>query len=480
MKNRSWKIENSRIDSELFSGKKIRFSALNQTEKVVCLLIVLTPLWWLWGWSYLLLILTLSVFAYEIKQKKELSLKRPSAIAILTLCFGLYTIITSYFYYEFNDLTYGPRLFLFIIDSWIASAFLLWYIQSKNLQIRFSVVAWAFSIVVIEMLVVLLVSILIYQQKDYAPLRSIFAFITGKSAVFERGLGNRNYLIPYFASDEGFIPGFVRYVFFFEGPEALALVAGFITLIALDIKNNTWSLLLFGSSYFISLLSGTRSVFFALIIILLLRYIVTVTAGKTFGIALILAMMAAVSFSVFSLPLTSNIVFDNVEQASESVYEARADSSEARGKIYAQTWKEIVDAPNTELFWGHIIQGENVTSHPTAKVGSHSFYLSTLLYRSGLIGTILFFVYWASLIWWFFSTRDSRPLCCLMIFVLFSLIFSIMEFEQCVLLIVLICSMVRNDRAEVNSSNQIYSRYQLTKSDRHRNLILARRSTNIK
>lgn len=459
MKNKSWKIENkSNIDSQLFSGVKLRFSALNKTEKVVCLSIVLTPLWWLWGWSYLLLILALSVFAYEIKQTGKLSLSRPSAIAILTLCFGLYTIITSYFYFESNNISYGPRLFLSTIDSWIASAFLLWYIQSKNLRIRFQVVAWAFSVVVIQMLVVLFVSVLIYQQRDYAPLRSIFAFITGKSAVFERGLGNRNYLIPYFSTDRGFIPGFVRYVFFFEGPEALALIAGFITLMALDIKNNTWSLLLFGSSYFISLLSGTRSVFFALLIILIIRYTVTVTAGKKFGIAFVLALMAAVSFSVFSLPLTSNIVFDNVEQTTQNVYESREDSSEARSRIYIETWKEITDAPNTELFWGHIIHGENVTSHPTAKIGSHSFYLSTLLYRSGLIGTILFILYWTSLVWWFVSTKDSRPLSCLMILALFSVTFCVMEFEQCVLIIILISSMLQKAKTKVNSFSKVYGR----------------------
>ena len=455
---KSWKLEDrSSIDPELFSGIKLRFSALNRTEKVVCLLIVLIPLWWLWGWSYLLILLTLSVFAYEIKQTGELSLKRPSAVAILSLCFGLYIIITSYFYFEYNNLTSDARLYLSIFDSWIASAFLIWYIQSKNLKIRFYVVAWAFSVVVIQMLLVLLVSILIYQQQDYVPLRSIFAFATGKSAVFERGLGNRHYLIPYFATDRSFIPGFVRYVFFFPGPEALALVAGFICLIALDIKNNTWSLLLFGSSYFISLISGTRSVFFALLIIFLLRYIVTVTAGKTFGIAVVLAMMAAVSFSVFSLPLTSNIVFNNVEQATQSVYEARADSSEARSKIYAETWKKIVNASNTQLFLGHIVQGENVTSHPTAKIGSHSFYLSSLLYKLGLIGTIIFLLYWVSLIRWFFSTRDSRPLFCLMILALFTLTFCIMEFEQSVLLIILICSMVRKTQA-IDSFSRTYDR----------------------
>lgn len=455
MKNRSGKIENQGgIDSELFSGIRLRFSALNQTEKVVCLLIVLIPVWWLWGWSYLFTLLTFSVFAYEIKQTGELSLNKPSAIVMLGFCFGLYTIIISYFYYEFNDLAYGARTFLTKIDSWFMSSLLLWYIQSKNLRIRLEVIAWAFSVVIVQMMIVLLVSLVIYQQRDYLPMRSIFGFVTGKSAVFESGIGRSNYLMPYDARDESFIPGIVRYAFFLHGPVALAVFTAFIGLVALDLKNRTWSLLLFGSSYFISLLSGTRSVFVALIIILILRYVVTI--GKTFGVALVLAAIATVTFSVFSLPLTSNMIFNNVEQAGQSVYEARADSSAARGKIYSQTWKELLDASNQQLFWGHIAEGENVTSYATAKVGSHSLYLS-LLYRSGLIATIIFISYWTALIWWFFSTRDSRPLSCLMILALFTLTFAVMELEQPVIPTILICSMLR--KPQTINSQQIYRRY---------------------
>ncbi|MDJ0593515.1 MAG: hypothetical protein QNJ72_26600 [Pleurocapsa sp. MO_226.B13] len=442
MKNRFGKTKyKSDFDSQLFSGIRLRFSVLNQTEKVVCFLIVLIPVWWLWGWSYLLIPLTLSIFAYEIKQTGKLSLNQPSLIAILAFSFGLYVIITSYFYLEYNDIAYSPRTILSKVDSWLASALLLWYIQSNNIRIRLQVVAWAFSVVIVQITIVLLVSLIIYQQRDYVPLQSLFGFITGKSADFEHGLGNSNYLIPYFPTDESFIPGLVRYVFFFHGPESLALVAGFITLLALDLKNSTWSLLLFGSSYFISLLSGTRSVFVALFLVFILRYIITI--GKTFGIALVLAMMAAVSFSTLSLPLTSNIVFDRLEQTAQSVGEARADSTEGRSKIYTQTWKKIVNAPNTEFFWGHKVPGENVTAYPTAKIGSHSFYLSTLLYRSGLFATIIFVFYWIALIWWFYSTRASRPLSCLMILTLFSLTFCVMELEQPVMPIILICSMLR-------------------------------------
>lgn len=452
---KSWIIENkSSIDSELFSGIRLRFSALNQTEKVVCLAIVLIPVWWLWGWSYLLTLLTLSVFAYEIKQTGGLSLSKPSAIVILGFCFGLYGILASYFYFEFNDITYGARTFLIRIEFWFMSSLLLWYIQSKKLKIRLQVVAWAFSVVIVQMAILLLVSLVVYQQKDYLPMRSLFGFVTGKSAVFESGIGRSNYLMPYDARDESFVPGLVRYAFFMHGPVALGVFTAFISLVALDLKNHTWSLLLFSSSYFISLLSGTRSVFVALLLILILRYVVTI--GKTFGVALVLAMMAAVSFSVFSLPLTSNIVFDNANQATQSVYEARADSSEARGKIYAQTWKEILNASTQQLIWGHIVDGENVTSYATAKVGSHSFYLS-LLYKSGLIATIIFICYWTALVWWFFSTRDSRPLSCLMILALFTLSFTVMEMEQPVIPTVLICSMLKKPPTKVKNVKQIFN-----------------------
>lgn len=432
---------NALAEPELFDGLKLQFAALNQTERVVCGLIVLTPLWWLWGWSYLIILLGLVIFGYEWRQTGSLSLKSPGAMVILALCFGSYSIITSIFYLKLNGIAFGPRQILGIVESWIVPAFLLWYIQSKRLKIRLQPLAWAFSLLVGEMMVVLLISLVVFQQADYAPLRSLFGVIGGKSTEFVHGAGNTNYLLPYLALDEGFVPGLVRYIFFFPGPEALALITGFIALLALDLKNRGWSWVLFAGAYFISLLSGTRSVLVSLFLVIILRYFIT--AGKTFGLALMLAVMAAISFATFSFPPSSNLIFDSVEQVVQEVDSARADSTEGRSEIYSQTWRKITLASEPELFLGHVVPGESVTPYyEPAKIGTHSFYLSTLLYRSGVIGTLIFLGFWASVWVWFYSTRQIRPLCCCLALVLFSLTFTVMELERPVMPLILLCSML--------------------------------------
>ena len=444
MKNKFFVAENqldSEHNQELFSGIRLRFSTLNQTEKVVCALIALIPLWWLWGWSYLPMLLTVIVFAYEISQSGSFALKTPSWLVFWGMCYGFYLIIVAFFYLKSNNISFGPRQIFGTVESWLCPALLLWYIQSKQLKIRLQVVAWAFSLIILLMLVVFLASLVIFQQADYVPLRSIFGFITGKESIFEHGLGNSNYLIPYFAKDESFIPGLVRYVFFFHGPESLALIAGFIALVALDLKNRTWSLSLFAGAYFVSLLSGTRSVLVSLLFVLVIRYVIN--AGKTFGIALILAILAMTSFATFSIPVTSNVVFNSIEQAAQGVNETRADSSLGRSEIYLQTWKKVNNAPGLEFLFGHVIPGESVTPlYKPAKIGTHSFYLSSLLYRSGLVGTMIFCAYWITLLFWLYRTKADRPLCCFMALILFSLTFCVMELERPVMPIILLCSML--------------------------------------
>ncbi|MEO0925627.1 MAG: O-antigen ligase family protein [Cyanobacteria bacterium J06643_13] len=430
------------VEPGLFSGMRLKYTALNQPEKVVCGLIVLAPLWWLWGWTYLFIIFAAGVFAYEWRSTGTIALRSPSAIVVFGLCFGCCGMINSFFYLQLNGIAFGPRQILGLFESWIIPSMLLWYIQSKRLKIRLEPLAWAFSVLVGEMLLVLLIALVVFQQQEYQPLRSIFGWLTNKSTAYAHGMGNTNYLLPYFALDESFIPGLVRYIFFFPGPEALALMAGFIVLLALDLKNRTWSGTLFACAYFISLLSGTRSVLVSLFLVVILRYVLT--AGKTFGLALVLTVMAAASFATFSLPPTSNFVFDGVKQVAQQVDSARADSTAGRSAIYRQTWQRIVNAPNRELFLGHIVPGESVTPYyKPAKIGTHSFYLSTLLYRSGIIGTLIFIGFWANVWWWFIRTRHTRPLCCLLVLVLFSLTFTVMELERPVMPLILLCSMLQ-------------------------------------
>lgn len=46
-----------------------------------------------------------------------------------------------------------------------------------------------------------------------------------------------------------------------------------------------------------------------------------------------------------------------------------------------------------------------------AKVGTHSFYLGSLLYQKGVVGTCIFVTFWLSLITWLYHTRSNRPIC---------------------------------------------------------------------
>lgn len=439
MENRFGKIDNkSSIEPQLFSGIRLRFSALNQTEKVVCLLIILIPLWWLWGWSYLLLLLALSIFAYELIKKRELHLDQPSFFVIAMIFFGLYDTIGTYFYATFNGLSLSLRDILGSFNYWLAPASILWYIQSKRIRVRLSVVAWSFSIVVILMLILWAVIYFVWGQAYYPPPRSLFGILTGKSTVYTHGLGNNNYLILYRHNDNS-IANFARYNFFFHGPEAIALVLCFITFLALEIRPKIWSLLLFSSSVFLLLISGTRSAWIAFSLVFLLRWLLI--AVKYLGISLIYALIALVSFISLCLPPVTNIVFDNLSKTAEVTGEFRGDSTKVRAEIYRRTWEGIVDSSDLNFLFGYFLPGETVLpGYAPAMVGTHSFYLGSLLYRKGIIGTVIFGAYWIALIRWLYKTRRGRPIACLLIFGIFSIALCFMAFESTIMPITLIAA----------------------------------------
>ena len=428
-------------ERELFAGIRLKWGSLTQAERVVCLLIVLIPLWWLWGWSYLSNLMAISLVIYDWRYKGGLKLSKPSPIVILAFLFGFYLIISRYFYASYNSEPINPRDLLSVASLWFFSVFTFWYIQSNKIRVRFEVVAWSFAVVVVQMLVLWLFVIGVLRQGDYAPARSIFAILTGKSGVFEPGVGNSNFLIAYFPTDESLLPGLVRYNFFFHGPESLGLVASFIAILSFELKNRLFSLLLLFGAILILCLSGTRSVVITLPLILSLRYIMT--ASKTFGFAFICGAIAIASFTFLSVPTITNVVEGGLNSTIETTANARADSTDVRAEIYRRTWDRIADASDSNLVFGYVVKGETVApGYAPAQIGSHSFYLSTLLYRSGVIGTVLFAVFWISLVSWFYQRKQEQPLCCLLILVLFSLTFCVMEWESVVMPIILICSTI--------------------------------------
>ncbi|MEO1378545.1 MAG: O-antigen ligase domain-containing protein, partial [Cyanobacteria bacterium J06635_10] len=328
------------------------------------------------------------------------------------------------------------------LNNIVCFGLLLWYIQDRKIRIRISVVFWSFSVVTAIMLLMWGVIYFGLNQADYLPPRSIYGLLTGKGSIYQPGDGNSNYLMPYFPTDES-IGGLVRYLYFFSGPEALALVMAFVSLLSLDIKNRLWSFILLFGSVFLLLTSGTRSVWVSLPIVLVLRYLLT--NGKIFGPAFVCGLFAIISFASLSVPVISNTVIDKVMNTAEATANARADSTEVRSEIYRLTMKSIENASHSQLVFGHVVNGEGVLpGYKPAKVGTHSFILGSLLYRGGLLGTGFFLTFWISLLLWLYKTRYGRP-SCLFIFVLFTLTFITMELEMPVLPITLLCVMLRTN-----------------------------------
>lgn len=374
----------------IFSGIWIRWSTLTQSERVVCACIVLIPLWWLWGWSYLSVVLMLSIFVYQISHYGNLHLQQSPLFVITGIVFGIQETLSICFWAIYNGYTFSlPDILRSPLTTWLAPMPVLWYIKSHKIRVRLQVVAWAFSVVVVQMLIFWFVIYFIGKQADYTPSRSLFGLLTGKGEVFVPGVGNSNYLMPYFASDSS-IAGMVRYIFFFHGPESLALVVGFISLLALDIKQKIWSVLLFSSSFFLLILSGTRSLWVCFPIVLSLRWLLT--TGKNGKLWLVFALIAIVSFTTLSIPPVNDVILKTTTHTAKATGELRGDSTEVRAEIYRQTWEGFVNASDSELIFGHVVVGETVLpGYDPARVGSHSFLLSTLLYRKGLLGTGLFY-----------------------------------------------------------------------------------------
>ncbi|WP_299493165.1 O-antigen ligase family protein [Acaryochloris sp. IP29b_bin.137] len=434
-------LNSPRRQQSWFSGLRLQWSALTPAEHLVSACIVLTPLWWLWGWSYLQLALVVGIFGYEFYRTGQLRLSRPSPLVITMTAFSFYGMCTSYFYHQWNGLPLGPRELLGEIDAWWAPASMVWFIQSKEIRVRLKVVAWAFSILVAFMFLLWLGIHVVGQQGNYSPPRSLFGFLTGKSATFVEGAGNSNYLMPY-RPDDSSIFGFARYSSFFHGPESFALVTVFISLLALDLKHKLWSLSLLGSAIALLVLSGTRSAWLAFAAIFCLRYLVQI--GKSGQLAGVCTVLAVGCFAIFCIPPVTDMVFDSVSTTANTTAELRADSTDTRGEIYRRTIEDIQTSSHGEFLFGHVVSGETVLpGYAPAQVGTHSFYLGSLLYRQGVIGTGLFAVVWGAWLQWLYATREERPTVVFWIMLTFNLTFCVMAFESTVMPILLISATLR-------------------------------------
>lgn len=415
-------------------GIWIRWSDLTTAEKSVGAFVVLVPLWWFIGWTYTILLIAGSCVAYEVWQGGGLRLKSPSLLVVSAICFQLYRHLAAIL--NSKELAFSSLMDLI---TGVCLGLILWYIESKEIHIRTEVIAWAFSVLAAEMLVFWLVAQPLLGAPHFSPLRSLAGQWTGKGERFIPGAGGANYLIPYWPDDK--LPGgLVRFAFFFPVPEDLALVAGFTVLLALDIKKRIWSLSLLSAGLFVLFLSGTRSNWLVLPLVLAVRFVFV--ARKVGGATLLSALIAFVGFFTLSLPLVTDLITDTYATTKEATGHLRKDSTDVRAKIYERTWNALVAAPE-DFILGRGVPGLTVLpGYEPAKVGSHSFILGNLLYRTGLLGTATFLVFWTSLFWHLYTNRKNRPRFSLLMFLYFSLSFTVMEVSTITYLIILLFVMV--------------------------------------
>jgi hypothetical protein len=404
---------------KLISGIGIRWQALTLAERVVCASIVLIPLWWVLGiYRYFTTLLLLGVVAYDWQKYGEIRLKRPSIPVIALISFGAYQVAKIITAYSVS----GRDTFTTVFLLTFCPAIWLWYVQSNHIKIRLDVVIWACTVSAVQMVVFWVLLQFVIPETIFIPARiqNVYAFLTGQG-VMEGFINNPNFLQPY--ANYGNSIGDRRYNLFFIYPEFFAVFAGFIGLVALEIKNRFWFFLLLAASVLLIIISGTRAVWVAFPILVMLYYMLQ-NLTKLWGPPIICALIALISFTTLSLPPVTSTITNTFSQTSQSVSEARENSTEVRNAIYRQTWQDLLGNEDA-LIWGFPSSGKAIAvtgSNSNAVVGSHSFILGSLLYRNGIIGTTIFAVFWVSLFIEFYQTRAARPLFCFCVLIFYTLL----------------------------------------------------------
>jgi hypothetical protein len=428
----------------LFSGIWIRWQALTLGERLACANIVLIPVWWLSGfYRYMSPLLLLSVIGYEWQKYKEIRLKRPTIAVVALLVFAMYQIAKILFAYDVP----GREKFSNIFTMTICPAIWLWYISSNNIRLRLKAIAWAFTFIVVLMLGFWLLLQFVLPETLFFPhnIPTIATLITGQT-VEETGFTQTNnpyYLLPYQIAGENAR----RYNFFFVYPEYTALIVGCIGFMAMDIKNRIWSWLLLLACVFIIVLSGTRIVWLGFPVVIGLRYLIS-NLGKRYISAIAFALIAIISFTALSVPPATRLLGDQLTQSTEAIGDVRSDSTEVRAEIYSRTIEELRSNEDA-LIWGHAARGKPVQNISFARVGSHSFILGTLLYLNGIVGTVIFLVFWGALFYWLYKTRSRRPVACFCILLFYSFVSITLELvygNSTSALMIVLCAALREPK----------------------------------
>lgn len=447
-------------DQRLFSGFLVRWSALSVPERVVSGIIILIPLWWVLGIiPYLLYFIGTSIALYEWGRYGKLRLQSPSFIVIVLFASYIYGFINSFLlFFDAHPLAAlsldAVRKPIDLFESALSAfsiPYLFWYIQSNKVRVRLEVVAWAVSVSVIQMLAVWSVVHFVFAEAYYNPPRTLWGILTGKATEYARGTGDSNYLLLYLPMDRA-IGGLPRFYSFFHRPESFAVFVGVVGSLALDIKNRIWSLLLFVASVFLIGLSGTRTVWIAFPVVLLVHSLLT--TRKFGGSRLLFGLIATASFFILSFPPVTNVVFNAYSNTATSISEFRENSTEVRGQVYQGTLERIIDNPVNFTF-GHVVNGP-VIPGTDIEIGSHSQLLG-LLYKGGLVSTGIFMTFWISLLVWLYHTRKDRPASSFLIWLLISITLATMLLTHITQMAILLTMMLRKPAAKSPHRNNSYA-----------------------
>lgn len=432
----------------LFQGIWLRWTALARAEQVVCIGIICTPLWWFIGWGVnpFLWVVGIAIYEYLVYQKIRLS--KPSIEAIAIMLFAL----SNMFAYTLNTPEFAPRAWINPFLTWGCGGLLLWYIQSQQIRVRLEVVAWAFSLLICMMVVWWLCFHFVLSEPNFVPPRTLYAIIFDQGAYDPNKLGSvGNFLVPYMANENGFA-GLRRYTLFFPHPTTSSFAIGFAGLIALDIKNRVWSLPIIAACSFLIIIGQARNSWLALPIVLIVRWLFI--TGKTKGLTFILMLSAIISFTTLCIPTVTDWLIATRTNTVEATSNFRKDSTDVRNLIYQQTWESVVEEPS---LLGRGINGATVQpGYEFAAVGTESFVLGTLLYKSGFLGTGLFLTYLIFFLVGLYKTRTNRPSAAFLVLLYLGLTSLVTEFDTPTVFLPLISTMLYSDReiGETNNKHQ--------------------------
>ncbi|MBW4689886.1 MAG: O-antigen ligase family protein [Komarekiella atlantica HA4396-MV6] len=430
---------------QLFSGILIRWQVLSHAEKVVCLGIILIPLWWIISWGMMLLFCVIGIAIYELWNHKTIRLSKPSLEVIAILFFAIYTVISR----GTNSREVTLRLLLDPLFDFGSAGLLLWYIQSHKIRIRLQVIAWAFSIVICLMVLWWAFFHFVLSEPYYTPPRTLYALFTDKAAYNPNQLTSvGGFLVPYYPDDKSFA-GLARHTFFFPHPTVSSFAIGFAGLIFLDLKNRYVSLGLASICVLLILIAQTRNAWVALSIVFVVRWLII--SGKERGITFILILFSITIFATFSIPQGTDYVTETYTNSVEATSNLRKESTEGRQLIYERTWERFIEEP----LFGHGVNGPSVTpGYEFARIGTESFILGTLFYKSGLLGTGAFLIFYISFLGKLYQTRHDRPICSFMMLLYLSLASTVTEFMGPELFIPLLCTILQVPNTNQLKANQ--------------------------